>query len=164
MPADLVRRINLDLLYPPLLSKYLALLARCRDRGADYFAISGYRSPDEQTALYLQGRTLPGPVVTNARAYRSLHNYGLAVDSCRDADATREGLQPSWQHADYLVLREEGAKDGLTPLSFEDPHVQLDIAAKGVTVEMLERVWRRTHRETDALKAVWRYLDERGPW
>lgn len=34
----------------------------------------------EQDKLYAQGRTAPGPVVTNARGGESWHNYGMAVD------------------------------------------------------------------------------------
>lgn len=33
-----------------------------------------YRSPEEQTKLYAQGRTAPGPKVTNAKAGESPHN------------------------------------------------------------------------------------------
>ena len=41
-----------------------------------------YRSPQEQEALYAQGRTKPGQRVTNARGGQSLHNYfpALAFD------------------------------------------------------------------------------------
>lgn len=39
-----------------------------------------YRSIAEQEALYAQGRTKPGKIVTNARGGNSYHNYGLAVD------------------------------------------------------------------------------------
>lgn len=42
-----------------------------------------YRSIAEQNALYAQGRTTKGPVVTNAKGGSSFHNYGLAVDLCR---------------------------------------------------------------------------------
>lgn len=38
------------------------------------FITCSYRSPQEQDALYAQGRTAPGKVVTNARAGQSLHN------------------------------------------------------------------------------------------
>ncbi len=34
----------------------------------------------EQDALYAQGRTLPGKVVTKAKGGQSNHNYGLAFD------------------------------------------------------------------------------------
>jgi peptidoglycan L-alanyl-D-glutamate endopeptidase CwlK len=38
------------------------------------------RTFSEQDALYQQGRTKPGKVVTNAAAGQSIHNYGLAFD------------------------------------------------------------------------------------
>lgn len=41
---------------------------------------SGLRTFAEQNALYEQGRTTPGNIVTNARGGRSNHNYGLALD------------------------------------------------------------------------------------
>lgn len=34
----------------------------------------------EQDALFAQGRTKPGPVVTKARGGQSYHNFGLAID------------------------------------------------------------------------------------
>lgn len=40
----------------------------------------GFRSYPQQDALYQQGRTLPGSIVTNAKAGWSMHNFGLAVD------------------------------------------------------------------------------------
>ena len=41
---------------------------------------SGLRTASEQDALYAQGRTAPGHIVTNARAGYSMHNFGLAAD------------------------------------------------------------------------------------
>lgn len=38
------------------------------------------RTTATQAALYAQGRTGPGPVVTNARPGHSFHNFGLALD------------------------------------------------------------------------------------
>ena len=38
------------------------------------------RTFKEQTALFAQGRTAKGDIVTNAKAGQSFHNYGLAVD------------------------------------------------------------------------------------
>lgn len=40
------------------------------------------RTKDEQTKLYAQGRTLPGPIVTRAKAGQSPHNFGMAFDVC----------------------------------------------------------------------------------
>lgn len=49
----------------------------------------------EQDALYAQGRTKPGPKVTNARAGSSLHNYGLALDFAFVID----GKDASWDES-----------------------------------------------------------------
>lgn len=38
------------------------------------------RSMATQAALYAQGRTAPGRIVTNARPGYSYHNFGLAID------------------------------------------------------------------------------------
>lgn len=48
--------------------------------GCSVKLISGHRSWDEQNALYAQGRSKPGRVVTNARGGYSNHNFGIAVD------------------------------------------------------------------------------------
>lgn len=40
------------------------------------------RTIDEQNGIYAQGRTKPGPIVTDAKGGQSFHNYGLAFDFC----------------------------------------------------------------------------------
>ncbi|MGA9232545.1 MULTISPECIES: M15 family metallopeptidase [unclassified Exiguobacterium] len=40
----------------------------------------GYRTEKQQDALYAQGRSTSGDIVTNARGGESMHNYGLAID------------------------------------------------------------------------------------
>ena len=58
----------------------LHMLAECKAAGIDVLVTSTYRDAESQDALYSQGRTVPGRVVTNARAGQSWHNYGLAFD------------------------------------------------------------------------------------
>jgi len=48
--------------------------------GHEVRIVEGYRSKARQEALYAQGRTTPGRIVTNAKPGESLHNYGVAVD------------------------------------------------------------------------------------
>jgi peptidoglycan L-alanyl-D-glutamate endopeptidase CwlK len=48
--------------------------------GLDVRIISGLRTFAEQDALYAQGRTAKGRIVTNARAGYSNHNFGTAFD------------------------------------------------------------------------------------
>lgn len=60
--------------------------------------VQGLRTFAEQDALYAQGRTKPGKIVTNAKAGSSFHNYGLAIDFAllydKDGNGTYESL--SW--------------------------------------------------------------------
>lgn len=46
----------------------------------DIRVTQGLRTWSQQDALYAQGRTAPGAIVTNARGGYSMHNFGLAVD------------------------------------------------------------------------------------
>jgi peptidoglycan L-alanyl-D-glutamate endopeptidase CwlK len=52
----------------------------------------GLRTIEEQDALYAQGRSTKGKIVTNARGGSSYHNYGLAVDFVLIID----GKEASW--------------------------------------------------------------------
>jgi peptidoglycan L-alanyl-D-glutamate endopeptidase CwlK len=57
-----------------------ALVHKAADNGITIRLISGLRTYAEQEALYAQGRTAPGPRVTNARGGYSNHNFGIAFD------------------------------------------------------------------------------------
>ncbi len=137
---NLLQRLDSTVLFPALAVKIPLLVAACRARGVDYWAISGERTWAEQTALYQQGRdakgNVIGTVVTKAKAGSSAHNYAVAVDFCRDKDATRAGLQPDWKIDDYQVLAEEAEKLGLESglnWNFVDaPHIQLPLMSKGI--------------------------------
>jgi len=51
------------------------------DLGLHLRIVQGTRTYTEQENFYAQGRTAPGPIVTNARGYQSPHNFGLAFDA-----------------------------------------------------------------------------------
>ena len=57
-----------------------ALYFKARDHGIAINIISGTRTYAEQDALYAQGRTTGGEIVTNARGGYSNHNFGIAFD------------------------------------------------------------------------------------
>ena len=71
--------------------------------------VQALRTIAEQNALYAQGRTKPGQIVTKARGGSSYHNYGLAIDFAimydKDGDGKFETL--SWNTA------LDGDKDGI---------------------------------------------------
>lgn len=65
---------------PRVATKCLALIDACRDAGIDLIVTSTYRDSESQDAIYAQGRTKPGPIVTKAKSGQSWHNYRLAFD------------------------------------------------------------------------------------
>jgi peptidoglycan LD-endopeptidase CwlK len=57
-----------------------ALVQKAALSGIRIKVISGFRTYAEQDALYAQGRTTPGSIVTKAKAGYSNHNFGIAFD------------------------------------------------------------------------------------
>jgi peptidoglycan L-alanyl-D-glutamate endopeptidase CwlK len=56
-------------------------IALCHAEGITLLITSTYRDYECQTALYAQGRTAPGPIVTHAQAGESYHNFKAAYDA-----------------------------------------------------------------------------------
>lgn len=67
-------------LQPLVKRKAELLVAEMNALGYQVTVYQGFRSIAEQDYLYAQGRTRPGPIVTNAKGGDSLHNYGVAID------------------------------------------------------------------------------------
>lgn len=99
------------------------------------------RSPFRQAELYARGRVpgygTPGRTVTKACAFRSFHQYGLAVDMVFDLDPTNRdqwvwGIPKSQDpvlhdriESWWKRYTEISGNEGLIQLSFEKPHIQL---------------------------------------
>lgn len=82
-PDDYSKRPTVNSL--SALDPYVRTLAQrfltlCAQNGLQITIISVFRSWDDQDALYAQGRTAPGPIVTDAMGGDSYHNWGLAFD------------------------------------------------------------------------------------
>lgn len=74
---------RLNELHPAIRQEAIeAYLEACKNtpKGVHPRITQTMRSFAESDALYEKGRTKPGPKVTNAKAGRSYHNYGLALD------------------------------------------------------------------------------------
>ncbi len=56
------------------------LVIQAAAKGITIKILSGLRTYEQQDALYAQGRTAPGQIVSNARGGYSNHNFGLAFD------------------------------------------------------------------------------------
>ncbi|KWX70482.1 M15 family metallopeptidase [Paenibacillus jilunlii] len=133
-------------LHPVLLAAANVLIQRCYARGIPIVITQGLRTIAEQNALYAQGRTKKGAIVTNARGGSSFHNYGLAMDF---ALLLPDGQNISWDMsrdgdgdklADWKEVVQEAKKLGLEWggdwTSFKDySHFQL---AFGLSIKELK--------------------------
>lgn len=150
-------------LHPVLAASANALIQRSYARGVPIVITQGLRTIAEQNALYAQGRSKPGPIVTNARGGTSYHNYGLAFDF---ALLLPDGTQISWDTnrdgdkdklADWQEVVQEAKQLGLEWggdwKSFRDySHLQMTF---GLTTNQLRAGKRPTTAQVnEALKKI----------
>ena len=80
---DKITLERIELLHPKVRDEvkliYREICEALTGRAVCRFAYT-LRTFKEQEALYNQGRTTKGKIVTNAKAGQSYHNYGLAID------------------------------------------------------------------------------------
>lgn len=100
-----------QLLHPKVREEVISLIAKAECGLPANLAIrivQGLRTIDEQNALYAQGRTKPGNIVTNARGGSSYHNYGLAIDFAILVDKDGNGTydEVSWD------IKKDNDRDG----------------------------------------------------
>ncbi len=125
MTTPTQRDRDLSHLHPIFRTKVFRLQKQLAAEDLPFQIFEGCRSPQRQQYLFDQGRTRPGPVVTHARPWTSAHQYGLAADFVLfennrwswDTSGRRQGW---WQRLHAL-----GREQGLEPLSFELPHLQV---------------------------------------
>src|SRR5690606_17709901 len=123
------------------------------------------RTPERQTSMYEQGRLRPGAVVTNAQAWQSWHQYGVATDLVFDGDP-RAGVQWDWvkgygrpdlgQWQDLgRIMMEEGLEWLGAPGSRfpEMPHFQL---TGGLPIHVAQELRRR-----GGVQGVWEVIGNR---
>lgn len=100
---------NLDHLHPTLKPLCKKWLDKCQQESIGAIITFTWRSIAEQDALYAQGRTAPGRIVTNARGGKSKHNFTLdgkpaskAFDFAiknRDGTLNWDPESPEWKTA-----------------------------------------------------------------
>lgn len=125
MIDPLRRNVEQSRLHPVFRRKLRALLAQLKAEGLPFRPFECFRSPQRQEWLYQQGRTRPGAIVTRARPWESFHQYGLAADLVLHQDGRWNwemgGRKARW----WRRLHDLGREQGLEPLTFEFPHLQL---------------------------------------
>jgi peptidoglycan L-alanyl-D-glutamate endopeptidase CwlK len=148
-------------LYPPFAGQLRQFEMELIKEGLAFSIFMGLRTWDEQDALYAQGRTVPGKIVTNAIGGDSWHCFGLAADYVLDAHPELPGIQWSWDvkadfnhdgRGDWFEMAELALKLGLEAGWFwkkfpDAPHVQ---NTYGLTLVEVKELYRG-----GGLAAVW---------
>lgn len=123
-------------LHPLVEEKSNQLIKEAKGNGIEIIITDGFRSNVKQDALYAQGRTEPGDIVTNVKGGNSYHNYGLAIDFALKVseteviwDLTYDGNNNG--NSDWLevvdIAKELGFTWGGDWENFRDyPHLQYD--------------------------------------
>jgi len=101
---------SLDDLSPPVKQRAQAFVEAAKAKGIDLLVTSTYRDNESQAALYAQGRTTPGAIVTKAKPGQSWHNHRCALDVVALVNG-----KPVWSTTDpiWLKLGEIGKSCGL---------------------------------------------------
>jgi hypothetical protein len=178
---DAISKARCDELYPPLGSRLADTINDCESVGIYLRLTRGKASPNEQHALYLQGRGDLAVVndlrqavnwapiteaenqhtVTNADWLDSMHVYGMAGDVDPSEGSTMAPFNPDWdvQDAQWQKVLEIAAAHGLaegaawTALKRDYPHLYLKEMDANPTEEM-----KQTFKDA-GLSAVWREVD-----
>lgn len=124
-PVDPRSETNIKTLHPRVQPLARALVHEAALQGITIKVTSGTRSYAEQDALYEQGRSKPGRIVTNARAGFSNHNFGLAFDV-----TIFDGPNPVWESPGYKAVGAIGTALGLSwggnwQSMVDEPHFEL---------------------------------------
>jgi peptidoglycan L-alanyl-D-glutamate endopeptidase CwlK len=137
---------NIATLLPEVQPMARALVQRAAFNGIRIKVLSGLRTYAEQDEFYAQGRTAPGPKVTNARGGYSNHNFGIAFDI-----GVFEGQKYLAESVKYKAVGVLGTDLGLDwggnwTSIVDQPHFQLrpawsvDLAEKEMLAELRGRL------------------------
>jgi peptidoglycan L-alanyl-D-glutamate endopeptidase CwlK len=153
MNLDAISIQRLQAVNPALASLIGQLADSLASEGIVVRVTQGLRSIAEQDALYAQGRTTPGDIVTNAQGNQSWHCFGCAVDL---VPMEQIPPQPDWDanHSDWKRMLQIGISLGLTEGAQwchpDTPHFQItgpypanapNAAALQVAANGIEALW-----------------------
>lgn len=120
---------NLNTLHPKFRPSAIAAFTEAQaamPEGVQIIAVCGLRTFDESAAIYAQGRTTPGPIVTKATAGQSYHNYGLAFDFAMITNGKDDNVVgPNWMKVVAIMEKYGMFWGGNFPEGFHDnPHFE----------------------------------------
>lgn len=80
MSPDPHRLRRLEGCHPELVRRLTGLITDCLTDGHHLIVTQGVRTTAQQAALYAQGRTRPGKIVTNCDGVRAVSNHQIKAD------------------------------------------------------------------------------------
>lgn len=121
--------INLNTLHPKFRPSAIQAWTEAQaamPTNVQIIVIQGLRTFTESDALYAQGRTAPGDIVTNAAAGQSYHNYGLAFDFEMHTNSKPDyAVGPNWLKVVSIMEAHGMYWGGHFPNGFhDDPHFE----------------------------------------
>lgn len=123
---------KLTQVHPELARRVTKFLDLCEQNGLTVHITQGLRTWPQQDALYQQGRTTPGKIVTNAKPGHSAHNMGYAVDVVPGRPGFPQ-FTPDWDGMDLCwkqvlsLAKQCQLSEGAAWRTFPDePHLYLE--------------------------------------
>lgn len=150
---------DISLLHPELKAICQTFIAECKKQGLIVGISETFRTKAEQDALYAQGRTTPGSIVTNAKYPYSAHCWGVAFDIYRNDGKGAYNDNDGWFAKCGAVGKKLGLFWGGDFRSFTDkPHFELEkympnnstktLINKYVTPETFKKTWEEEEEVT----------------
>ena len=145
-PVDERSEKNIATLLPEVQPMARALVQKAAANGIQIKVLSGLRSYTEQDALYAQGRTASGNIVTNARGGYSNHNFGIAFDIGVFEGNRYLGTSPKYKAVGVLGMDLGLEWGGSWKSIVDEPHFQLrpswatDLPERSMLAELRNRL------------------------
>lgn len=133
---------DINLLHPRLRKIVPQIIAECKAQGLPVLVTQTMRTKAEQDALYAQGRTKPGNIVTNVWYPNSAHCWGVAFDFCRNAKGREYDDSDGFFSKVAAIAKPYGLTWGGDWKNFVDkPHLELTEFMPGASVAWLIRTY-----------------------
>lgn len=133
---------DINLLHPRLRRIIPQIIAECKAQGLPVLVTQTLRTKAEQDALYAQGRTKPGNIVTNVWYPNSAHCWGVAFDFCRNVKGREYDDSDGFFAKVAAIAKPYGLTWGGDWKNFVDkPHLELTEFMPGASVAWLIRTY-----------------------
>ena len=148
---------DLNLVHPKLRTIVNRVIEECKAVGLAVLITDGWRSKEEQDKIYAQGRTTPGVIVSRASYPYSAHNWGVAVDFCRNVRGHEYEDSDDFFRRVATIAKKYGLEWGGDWKNFVDkPHLQLKEFMPNNSVSWLLN----TYGNPENFKASWSNASE----